>query len=333
MCRKYNLFAPKKGQVRRLYGCAQIALLCIVSPSLTLSQTVSEAVMWNPVKSIDVVTINKDVVAGQPTVDIGIYYPSNLDQPVRDAVPLSSIVAEFLSAKKIFGVAGVQLNLLWAKTGPIDPRYFSIQADNPSSELPDDGYANIYRRMERTPTQISGIAKNAFNAIIERSPDNARTVYLVVLQGVYMAYYDTPDDGRNWTQRLVRTGGLSFPGYTYGESIPRRLRGVITLSGTRPDNWRRTAHELGHKLMNVSHEYMDQSPQHEVVGDGGLMFYGSGTDIPSGVTGRWHRERLHLSPYIYRKSESGERIWNQDYESQGFYYDELYGDKVVVFGG
>ena len=63
-----------------------------------------------------------------------------------------------------------------------------------------------------------------------------------------------------------------------------------------------------------------------------LMIYGSGTEIPAGKDGRWHRERLHLSPFIYRLQADGARQWNADYREHGHYYDPLCGDKVVRFG-
>ncbi len=288
---------------------------------------------WQVNRAVDSTTVNADIRPGDPTVDVGIYYPSNLDESYKEAVPLQGVIAEFQRAKEVFSTAGVQLNLLWVKSAEVDPKHFSIVASNTNNEIPSDGYANMYIEASRNPGALSEAALEAFDALIEEDERNARTVYIMVLQGVYTSYFDTDDNGRNWTPRLVRTGGLSFPSYIHGGNIPDRIRGVITLTRQDSENYRIIAHELGHKLMNVSHEYMEQSPQHEIVGEGGLMLYGAGTDIPSGKEGRWHKERLHLSPYIYRISESGQRITNPDYVEQGFYYDSLYGDKVVHFEG
>jgi len=288
---------------------------------------------WQVNSAVNIAKINEDIRPGEPTVDVGIYYPTNLDKSFQKAVPLHGVVAEFQHAKKVFGAAGVQLNLLWVKSADIDPKYFSIVASDTQYEIPSDGYANMYVEASRDPGALTMAALEAFDAIIEDNERNARTVYVLVIQGVYTSYFDTDDNGRNWTPRLVRTGGLSFPSYIHGGAIPARMRGVITLTRHDSENNRIIAHELGHKLMNVSHEYMEQSPQHEIVGEGGLMLYGAGTDIPSGEKGRWHRERLHMSPYVYRISEDGERIANPDYVEQGFYYDPLYGDKVVHFEG
>ena len=83
---------------------------------------------------------------------------------------------------------------------------------------------------------------------------------------------------------------------------------------------------------NVSHEYKETHPGHEVYADGGLMLYGDGEDIPSGEEGRWHLERLLISPFLYRM-ENGVKVWNGDYKEGGHYYDPLYGDYVIHFKG
>lgn len=288
---------------------------------------------WQIDTTIDTRKINSDLVGTAPTVDVAIYYPSNLDSQFKEAVPLAGVIEEFREAKRIFGGVGVQLKLLWVKSGPVDPKYFSLLASSSTDDLPNDGYSNMYIEASRNPTVLTDEGIEAFESTVERSSRNSDTIYLVVLQGVYSSYYETLDNGRNWAPRLVRTRALSFPSYTYGTEIPTRLRGVITLTGHDNENYRMIAHELGHKLMNVSHEYKEQGPQHEILGEGGLMLYGAGTDIPSGKEGRWHKERLHLSPYVYRYSKEGVRIQNADYGEQGFYYDSLYGDKVVHFEG
>ena len=84
--------------------------------------------------------------------------------------------------------------------------------------------------------------------------------------------------------------------------------------------------------MNVSHEYKTTNPGHEVFAEGGLMLYGDGEDITSGKEGRYHLERLYLSPFLYRLKD-GVKIWNEDYKEGGHYYDPIYGDKVIHFAG
>ena len=310
-----------------LYGCAQ-SRAGMEQPAAVESKNVA----WKVVDTVDVAAFNKDLVAGRPTMDVGVYFPSNLD-PAFKKVTLERMLQSIQAAKEIFKPAGVQINLLWAKTGEVNPKYLAIQA-NEVPGVPDTEYVNTYQHMRRHPSELTALARNAFQSMIEPHKDNSRTIYLVALQEVFYPFLEV-SDGRNWTMKTVRTGGLSFPTYSYYNTLPPALRGVITITNlTRPDRFRRTvAHEIGHKVMNVSHEYMTTNPAHEVFAEGGLMLYGKGEDIPSGKEGRWHLERLHLSPYLYRLNADGTKSWNEDYKEGGHYYDPIYGDKVIHFGG
>lgn len=310
-----------------LGGCAGTS-----STALLTSEPVEQSdVQWSLVDSVDLEAINSDLEIGKPTVDIGLYYPSNLHPDAVEKLPLSGLVEEFLNAKKVFEPTGVQFKLLWIKTGQVDPQHLAITASNWETDLPSGGYGNMYVQSAIHPTEMSDGAVAAFETIIEPAPENSRTIYLVAMQNVYMPYYEDLDGGRNWAPKVVNTSGLSFPSYTYADTIPDRIRGVITLTKHDATNKLTIAHELGHKLMNVSHEYRDVSPQHEIRSDDGLMLYGSGTQIPSGQEGRWHQERLLLSPYIYRADAAGERVWNADFQAGGVYYDPIYGDYAVQF--
>ncbi len=289
-------------------------------------------VAWTTVASVDLKAFNKDVVAGRPTIDVGVYLPSNFD-PGFDKISLPRMLDAVRAAKEIYARAGMQINLLWVKTGEIDPRRLAIQS-NEIPGVPDTEYVNSYEASKRHPSVPTEMALSAFESIVEPHPDNARTVYLIGLQDVIFPFTEL-SEGRNWTIKMVRTGGLSFPSYSYYGTLPERLRGVITISNlSTPTRQRRTvAHEIGHKVMNVSHEYKTTDPAHEVYDNGGLMLYGDGEDIPSGAEGRWHYERLHMSPYVYRLSADGKKVWNPDYKDGGHYYDPLYGEKVVRFPG
>ena len=258
-------------------------------------------VNWRHIDSIDTNEINSDLVNGKPTVDIGIYFPSNLDSSFT-RVTLNKMIESFLFAKKIFRPTDVQLNLLFAKTGNVNSSYLSIQA-NEVPGIPETEYVNLYENSRRHPSIPTTHALDAFRSIIEIDTNNSRTIYLIALQDVFYPYL-TLSEGRNWMMKTVRTGGLSFPSYSYVDQIPKELRGVITITNlSTEERFRKTiAHELGHKLINVSHEYNDVNPGFEVFAEGGLMLYGSGEDIPSGKEGRWHLERLHLSPYLYTVS-------------------------------
>jgi len=320
-----------------------IVSLCIVSGcGYNQNQTESltensnhesiESVKWNTVDSIDIVDFNKDIMVGKLTLDVGVYFPSNFD-PNFKKVTLSRMLESIKAAKEIYEPTGVQINLLWVKTAAVNPKYFSIQA-NKVPGVPITEYVNMYEHMKRHPAELTELGLNAFNNIIEPEDNNSRTIYLVVLQDVFFPFLEV-SEGRNWTMKTVRTGGLSFPTYSYCNTLPSALRGVITITNlSRPERYRLTiAHEIGHKTMNVSHEYMATNPGHEIYAEGGLMLYGLGEDIPSGKEGRWHLERLLLSPFLYRLNEDNTKTWNEDYKEGGHYYDPLYGDKVVHFSG
>ncbi len=289
-------------------------------------------VRWKALPTLDLADFNKDLVAGKPTMDVGIYIPSNFDPTFNKLTP-ESMLDGVRAAKEIFKPAGVQIKLLFAKTGEINPKYLSIQS-NEVPGVPETEYANTYEHLRRHPAVPTAQAKAAFQSMVEPHKDNTRTIYLIALQDVFYPFTEVAS-GRNWIVKSVRTGGLSFPGYSYSGTMPPSLRGVITICNlSGPMRSRRTiAHELGHKVMNVSHEYIGTDPGFEVFAEGGLMLYGKGEDIPAGQSGRWHLERLHLSPFLYRLKPDGTKLWNEDYKEGGHYYDPLYGDKAVKFVG
>jgi len=309
------------------FGCQQKPATSIDSGIVEVKRTV-----WNQVDTIDLAAFNSDLVIEKPTLDIGVYFPSNFD-PGFDKVTLDQMMTSIRAAKEIYKPTGVQINLLWVKTGEIDPRYLSIQA-NEVPGIPNTEYVNMYEHSKRHPAELTPLAIDAFNSIIDPNEHSSKTVYLIALQDVFYPFLEV-SEGRNWTMKTVRTGGLSFPTYSYVNTIPESFRGVITITNLkRPDRLRSTvAHEIGHKVMNVSHEYMSTDPGHEIYAEGGLMLYGDGEDIPSGKEGRWHLERLHLSPFLYHLNDKGEKIWNEEYKEGGHYYDPLYGDKVIRFNG
>lgn len=274
--------------------------------------------------AIDLTGLNADLIAGEPTVDVAIYYPSNLDARHADKVTIPLLEDGFRKAKTIFFEAGVQLKLVSFTTGPLDPRLFEVNS-TPTPTIPSGRFTNLYRNAERHPSELSADALEAFTAVVPAVAGSDRTVHIVVLEDVYMSFFEKLDF-RTYQLKTISTGGLSFPGYMYGATMPRHLRGVISITDITKDenSWKTIAHELGHKLLNVSHEYRDTSPAHEVRADGGLMLYGKGAEIASGAAGRFHRERLHVSPYVYRESPDGTRTWNPDYHGDGFYYDAIY---------
>jgi len=313
---------------------AALAALCLSGAAAAPASAAPAAkpVAWKAVESIDLAAFNKDLVPGKLTMDVVVYMPSNFD-PDFNKMTSAQMLEGIRAAKEIYRPTGVQIKLVAFKTGVIDPRFLAIQA-NEIPRVPDTEYINMYEGNTRHPSELTDMALRAFQSIIEPRKDSDRTIYLVGLQDVIMPFVDRAD-ARNWVVKMVRTGGLSFPSYSYWNTIPRGYRGVITIDNlSTPGRQRRTiAHEIGHKVMNVSHEYKETSPAHEVYADGGLMLYGSGEDIPSGAAGRWHLERLLMSPYLYRLKPDGTKQWNADYKDGGHYYDPLYGDNVVRFKG
>lgn len=312
-----------------LLSCTKVERNETASSNGELSSSI-DRVIWSEVESIDIEDFNKDIEPGKLTVDVGVYYPSNLD-PKFDKVPLENVLESIKAAKEIYAPTGVQVNLLWIKTSDIDPSHLSLQS-NVIPGIPNTEYTNLYEHLYRHPATLTDETEEAFQSIIEPDSDNSRTIYLTVLQDVFYPFIEV-SEGRNWVVKSVRTGGLSFPSYTYHSNIPENLRGIITISNLqRKDRLRGTvAHEIGHKLINVSHEYKETDPGHEVYQDGGLMLYGDGEDIPSGSEGRWHLERLRLSPFLYVLKENGDKDWNPEFKEGGHYYDPIYGNKVIQF--
>ena len=196
---------------RHLFAVLPALLLQSIGEGPARAQPAAAAitpVTWEAAEGVDLAAFNNDLVPGKPTIDVAVYLPSNFD-PAFDKVTLERMLSGITIAKGIYGRAGIQLNLLWVKTGAIDPRFLSIQA-NEIPRVPDTEYLNSYEASKRHPTQITEMARNAFESIVEPHPDNARTIYLVALQDVIFPFLEV-SEGRNWTVKMVRTGGALLP--------------------------------------------------------------------------------------------------------------------------
>ena len=309
-------------------GITNFLCACAPQHEQAAPATSWETVELTEVRQDEVAALNADLQPNMMTMDVGLLVPSNLD-PEFELVTIPKLLDGIKSAKEIYAAVNVQINVLWVKTGAIKTEHLSIMSNEPP-EMPDVDYLNMYKNLWRGRERITDEAQAAFESLIEPHPDNHRTIYIVVLQDVFFSFFSETET-KDYQVLTSGTSGLSFPPYIYGRTIPRHLRGVITICNlTRGnDTFKTIAHEIGHKAINVSHEYMDVAPGHEIFGEGGLMIYGAGVEIPSGAEGRWHRERLALSPFLYYLNDEQEKVWNPDFKEQGHYFDPIYGTKVV----
>ena len=145
------------------------------------------------------------------------------------------------------------------------------------------------------------------------------------MSGIEIIFAQKNIDGSWQISNPVPTGALSFPNYLFHDRIPKNLRGVITMQSSSGVT---LAHELGHKLINVSHEGLSVSPAFSGNNIPGLLGYGNSTTIYGGQSGRWHQERLLLSPFLY-KMTNGAKVYNPDYAVNGAYDDPIYGSYVM----
>lgn len=277
------------------------------------------------IKKAEVAALNSDLVPGKLTMDVGLIIPSNF-HPDFKLVSAEKLLDGIKSAKEIYNAVDVQINLLWLKTGPFEEDHLAIQA-NENPAMPGIRHLKPYERMWRANGKLTAQTQAAFESVIEPHPDNHRTLYIVALEEVFFSFFAELESA-DYQLLVSPTSGFSFPPYIYGRNMPKHLSGIISISNLTngPNRFKTIAHEIGHKAMNVSHEYRDIKPEFEVFGEGGLMIYGSGTEIPSGAEGLWHKERLFVSPFVYRLNDQGEKEWNPAYEQKGYYYDPIYGD-------
>ncbi|MBT8402275.1 MAG: hypothetical protein KJP18_00370 [Gemmatimonadetes bacterium] len=276
--------------------------------------------------SLAVGALNDDLVPAQLTADVGIYLLDTSSPRYVERMSPDEVLRRFGVAKEIFAGVGVQLRLRFVRFVRLTPEVLEIPANVMAGE-PGGRVDGLYDKSRQQRSTLSPQAEAVFEAIIEPDSLNDRTVYLVGMEDVLMAWFRQEDDG-SWTLQSDPTNALSFPSYTLEDRIPRRLRGVITIQNIFHTE-KIVAHEIGHKLINVSHEYRDIAPEHEVQAEGGLMVYGEGTEMPAGAEGRWHLERLLRSPYLYRIGPDGRRQYNPDYRESGHYADPIYADSIV----
>ncbi|NJO12853.1 MAG: hypothetical protein HC872_04630 [Gammaproteobacteria bacterium] len=125
---------------------------------------------WTLTRTDVVARINADLKPGVPTADVAIYYPSNLDPPFAERVSLDgSLIPQFVRAKEIFAAAGVQLKLVWIKTGPVDPQFFEIQSNDMA------GRTRLVRTSTCTATACAGARRWRLRRAAPSRPSSSRT--------------------------------------------------------------------------------------------------------------------------------------------------------------
>jgi len=267
----------------------------------------------------DISGMNDTLHDNMLTADIVLFHSDQL------AMSWNTLKAEFLRADNAFRAVGVQLNLKKAVNVTFPDEWNNQLAYN-LLDLPDSGvnpqFYDIYNTTKPTLTDTIEMAYKDFTYDEE---NKARTIFVVPLKGVKIVFAQKNTDGTWKISNPVATGALSFPSYILHDRIPKNYRGIISMEQSSAVT---LAHELGHKLINVSHEGLGVSPAFSGSTIPGLLGYGGSTTIYGGQSGRWHQERLLLSPFLY-KTNSGIKTWNPDYAVNGAYNDPIYGTYVM----
>ena len=267
----------------------------------------------------DISGMNDTIRDNVLTADVVLFHSDQL------AMTWNTLKAEFLRADNAFRTVGVQLNLKKAVNVTFPDEWNNQLAYNLLA-VPDSGinpaFYDMYNTTKPTPTDT---IKMAIEDFIIDEKNKSRTIFVLPLKGVSIIFAQKNTDGTWKISNPVATGALSFPSYILHDRIQNDYRGVITMEQSRGVT---LAHELGHKLINVSHEGLSISPAFSGSSIPGLMGYGGSTTIYGGLSGRWHQERLLLSPFLY-KMNSGTKTYNPDYDGNGSYNDGIYGSYVM----
>ncbi|MEN8928332.1 MAG: hypothetical protein ABF242_09475 [Flavobacteriales bacterium] len=253
------------------------------------------------------------------TADIVLFHSDQM------AMTWNTLKAEFLRADAAFRAAGVQLNLKKAVNVTFPEEWNNKLAYN-LLDLPDSAVNPAFYDMYNTTTPtLTDTIEIAFEDFTHDEENKARTIFVIPLEGVKIVFAQKNPDETWKISNPVATGALSFPSYILQNRIPRKYRGIITMEQSSAVT---LAHELGHKLINVSHEGLGISPAFSGSSIPGLLGYGGSTTIYGGQSGRWHQERLLLSPYLYKKNGTS-ITYNPDYAGNGSYDDGIYGTYIM----
>ena len=296
-----------------------VVALAVVFNACAADFPVSEPV--EVIEEHDISGLNKPLEENVPTVDIVMFHSDNTE------VTWEELKEEFTTADNIFRPYGVQLNLVRAFEVSFPPSWQGLASGEGTNVPTDEMDLDFYEMMDYEQEVLPERLETILGSFIPDEEESEFTIFIVPLSGLTVAWYER-DENNSWVKVTSPTSAISFPPYLFADRLPKHLRGIISFQRSRPAR-RTMAHELGHKLINVSHEGLDVCPQGSGTDVPGLMGYGESIEIFGGPEGRWHRERLLRSPFLYRMVD-GEKVWNQSYKNGGSYDDPIYEGLVMT---
>ena len=272
------------------------------------------------VEEHDVSALNGPMADDVLTADLVVFYSDNTE------LTWEEFKEEFHTADSIYRDHGVQLNLKKAVKVAY-PATWSGMATGEGTNVPtDDLVLDFYEMIDFEQEVVPDTLEFILNAFLADEDNREQTIFVIPLADMTVSWYER--DGNNaWQEITAATSAISFPPYMLADRIPKHLRGVISFQRSKPGR-RVLAHELGHKLINVSHEGREVCPQGTGDGVPGLMGYANEKEIYGGPEGRWHQERLLLSPFLYRVID-GKKVYNDEFKAGGAYDDPIYGGYVM----
>jgi hypothetical protein len=295
-----------------------VVAFALASYSCTGKPLVSEPV--EVIEEHDISGLNKPLEENVPTVDIVMFHSDNTE------VTWEELQEEFTTADNIYRSYGVQLNLTRAFEVSFPPSWQGMASGEGTNVPTDDMELDFYEMMDFEQEVLPERLETILSSFIPDLEDSEHTIFIIPLSDLTVSWYER-DENNAWAKVKSPTSAISFPPYLFADRIPKRLRGVISFQRSHA-NRRVLAHELGHKLINVSHEGLAVCPQGSGTDVPGLMGYGESVEIFDGEEGRWHFERLLRSPFLYRMVD-GEKVWNQEYENGGSYDDPIYERHIM----
>lgn len=276
--------------------------------------------------------INSDLDWSRPIVDVNIHHVDRAGIGVGSqgnvGLTIENLILQFRKAKKVFRSVGIELHLKSLRTLKIPESFKKIVGTRPSTR-PNQLLDNLdyYQDLEQKKYSVPKETLKVFNTIISPNKETSQSIHVINLTAVEYYYFEARVKNeklpQHWNLKNVPTGGFSFPAYMLEDRIPQALRGVLTVQRDKV-----LAHEIGHKLINVSHEGLSKCPAFSGNKIPGLLGYHGKTQIYSGKQGRFHKERLLKSPYVYRL-QNGQKVFNPDYKSFGIYADPIYGESII----